>query len=211
MEAYRDQYATLFNNGRNVTVIGISVDPDTALASWAGDEDFPVVFASDPGGRVGQLYGAFDAKNKLDNRSLFVIRPDGRVAYVTKPFKVLTPSAYTDVAAGVDSRAPPAKGNSEKKKKTETSESLPDPPLEILLSAESRVHDFARLVENHNVGSRRRVEGNRRFPICIEEGVVRQRMRGEEPSHSLRCLIDRHCDRHEFHLLAEFFLGVEQR
>src|SRR5690349_23640476 len=76
MEAYRDQYATLFNNGRNVTVIGISVDPDTALASWARDEDFPVVFASDPGGTVGKSYGAYDAKNKLDNRSLFVIRPD---------------------------------------------------------------------------------------------------------------------------------------
>jgi peroxiredoxin Q/BCP len=109
MEAYRDQYATLFNNGRNVTVIGISADPDTALASWAHDEDFPVVFASDPDGRVGQLYGAFDAKNKMDNRSLYVIRPDGRVAYVTKPFKVLTPSAYTDLAAIVDSLAPPPK------------------------------------------------------------------------------------------------------
>ena len=108
MEAYRDQYATLFNNGRNVTVIGISVDPDTALASWARDEDFPVVFASDPGGTVGKSYGAFDEKNKLDNRSLFVIRPDGRVAYVTKPFKVLTPSAYTDLGAVIDSLAPPA-------------------------------------------------------------------------------------------------------
>ena len=91
MEAYRDQYATLFNNGRNVTVIGISVDPD-----------------SDPGGKVGQLYAAYDAKNKLDNRSLFAIRPDGRIAYVTKPFKVLTPSAYTDLGAVVDSLAPPA-------------------------------------------------------------------------------------------------------
>jgi len=109
MEAYRDQYATLFNNGRNVTVIGVSVDPDTALASWARDEDFPVVFASDPDGAVGQRYDAFDAKNKLDNRSLFVIRPDGRIAYVTKPFKVLTPSAYTELAAVVDSLAPPPK------------------------------------------------------------------------------------------------------
>ena len=108
MEAYRDQYATLFNNGRNVTVIGISVDADTTLASWAREEDFPVVFATDPGGKVGQLYGAFDAKNKLDNRSLFVIRPDGRVAYIAKPFKVLTPSAYSDLAAAVDSLAPPA-------------------------------------------------------------------------------------------------------
>ena len=114
MEAYRDQYATLFNNGRNVVVLGISVDPDTALASWAHDEDFPVLFASDPGGKVGQLYAAYDAKNKLDNRSLFVVRPDGHIAYVTKPFKVLTPSAYTDLAAVVDSLAPPPKAESTK-------------------------------------------------------------------------------------------------
>jgi thioredoxin-dependent peroxiredoxin len=114
MEAYRDQYATLFKNGRHVVVLGISVDPDTALASWARDEDFPVLFASDPGGKVGQLYAAYDAKNKLDNRSLFVVRPDGRIAYVTKPFKVLTPSAYTDLAAVVDSLAPPPKAESTK-------------------------------------------------------------------------------------------------
>jgi peroxiredoxin Q/BCP len=114
MEAYRDQYATLFNNGRKVTVLGISVDADTTLASWARDEDFPVLFASDPGGKVGQLYAAYDAKNKLDNRSLFVVGPDGRIAYVTKPFKVLTPSAYTELAAVVDSLAPPAKPDSTK-------------------------------------------------------------------------------------------------
>jgi peroxiredoxin len=114
MEAYRDQYATLFNNGRNVTVIGISVDPDTTLASWAREEDFPILFASDPGGKVGQLYGAYDPKNKSDNRSLLVVRPDGRIGYVTKPFKVLTPSAYTELAAVVDSLAPPAKADSAK-------------------------------------------------------------------------------------------------
>jgi peroxiredoxin len=114
MEAYRDQYATLFNNGRNVTVIGISVDADTTLASWAKDEDFPIVFASDPGGRVGQAYAAYDARNKLDNRSLFVIRPDGRIADVVKPFKVLTPSAYSDLAAVVDSLSPPPKADSAK-------------------------------------------------------------------------------------------------
>jgi peroxiredoxin Q/BCP len=114
MEAYRDQYATLFNNGRNVVVIGISVDADTTLASWAHDEDFPVVFASDPGSKVGQLYGAYDAKNKVDNRSLFVVDPNGRVSYVTKPFKVLTPGAYTELAAAVDNLAPPPKADSAK-------------------------------------------------------------------------------------------------
>jgi peroxiredoxin len=113
MEAYRDQYATLFNNGSNVVVMGISVDADTTLAAWAREEDFPILFASDPGGKVGQLYGAFDAKNKVDNRSLFVVGPDGRVAYVTKPFKVLTPSAYTELAAVVDSLSPPPRADSE--------------------------------------------------------------------------------------------------
>jgi peroxiredoxin len=107
MEAYRDQYATLFNNGRNVVVIGISVDADTTLAAWAKEADFPLLFLSDAGGHVGQTYGAHNPKNKMDDRSLFVIRPDGRVGYVTRPFKVLTPGAYTELGAVVDSLAPP--------------------------------------------------------------------------------------------------------
>src|SRR5215469_1161454 len=101
MDAYRDQYATLFKNGRKVTVIGISADPDTTLASWAREADFPIVFASDSGSAVGKIYGAFDAKYKVDNRSLFVVGPDGRVTYVAKPFKELVPGAYTDLANAI--------------------------------------------------------------------------------------------------------------
>jgi peroxiredoxin len=79
MEAYRDQYATLFNNGRKVVVVGISVDADTTQASWARDSEFPILFASDTAGRVGAMYGAYDEKNKTDNRSLYVIAPDGKI------------------------------------------------------------------------------------------------------------------------------------
>jgi len=106
MNAYRDQYATLFHNGRKVTVIGISADADTTLAAWARESDFPVVFASDIGSAVGKTYGAYDAKNKVDNRSLFVVGPDGRISYVVKPFKVLDPTAYTDLAHAVDKVTP---------------------------------------------------------------------------------------------------------
>ncbi len=102
LEAYRDQYATLFNNGRKVTVIGISVDPDTALHSWARDADFPILFASDSGGTVGQRYGAYDAKNQLDNRSLFVVAPNGRISYVTQPFRQTSPRAYVELDSAVD-------------------------------------------------------------------------------------------------------------
>ena len=107
MEAYRDQYATLFNNGRRVTVIAMSVDPDTTQAAWAREQGFPMLFASDAGGNVGKRYGAHDEKNALDNRALYVIGPDGRVAYYTPSFKVLSPGAYTELAAVVDRLSPP--------------------------------------------------------------------------------------------------------
>ena len=107
MEAYRDQYATQFNNGHSVAVIAVSVDADTTLAAWAREESFPMLFASDAGGTVGTAYGAYDAKNGLDNRSLYVIGPNGRVAYHTPNFRVLSQGAYTELAAVVDRLSPP--------------------------------------------------------------------------------------------------------
>jgi peroxiredoxin Q/BCP len=109
MEAYRDQYATLFNNGRKVTVIGVSVDPDTALLSWARDADFPMLFASDPGGTVGTAYGAYNPQTQMDNRSLYVIGPDGRIVYKAQPFRQMAEDAYTELAAAIDKVAPEKK------------------------------------------------------------------------------------------------------
>ncbi len=107
MEAYRDQYATLFNNGRKVVVVGISVDADTTQANWARDSEFPIVFASDVDGKVGAMYGAYDEKNKTDNRSLYVIGPDGKIAYKTQPFRVLAADAYTELGDVIDKLSPP--------------------------------------------------------------------------------------------------------
>src|SRR3982751_2669868 len=102
MEAYRDQYATLFNNGRKVAVIAISADADTTLASWAREEYFPMSFASDVDGKVGRLYDTYDAAHKLDTRTLFVIDPEGKVASVMRPFHVLAPKDYADLGAVID-------------------------------------------------------------------------------------------------------------
>ena len=107
MEAYRDQYATLFNNGRKVVVIGISVDADTALFTWARDADFPMLFATDPGGKVGASYGAYNAENNVDNRSLYVVGPDGKIVYKAQPFRQMAADAYTELAAAVDKSSPP--------------------------------------------------------------------------------------------------------
>ena len=99
MEAYRDQYATLFNNGKKVVVLGVSVDPDTMLANWARESSFPVLFGSDPGQKVGKLYGS--TRGDLDTRNLFVIGPDGRIVFKQVPVNVLSQQEYADLAKAV--------------------------------------------------------------------------------------------------------------
>jgi thioredoxin-dependent peroxiredoxin len=104
MEAYRDQYAKVFNNGRNVVVVGISVDPDTALASWARDLDTPVVFASDVGQTIGKRYGS--TRGGVDNRNLFVVDPSGRIAHRMIPFNELSQAAYDELEQAVGKTLP---------------------------------------------------------------------------------------------------------
>ena len=99
MEAYRDQYAKLFNNGKKVVVLGVSVDPDTMLANWARESSFPVLFGSDPDQKVGKLYGS--TRGKLDSRNLFVIGPDGRITFKQVPVNVLSQEEYAELGKAV--------------------------------------------------------------------------------------------------------------
>jgi peroxiredoxin Q/BCP len=102
MNAYRDQYAKLFHDGRDVVLIAISADPDTALASWARDSEFPFLFASDTGTAVAKRYGALASNPGMTNRNLFVVGPDGRIAYRAIPFREVDPSAYKELGEAVD-------------------------------------------------------------------------------------------------------------
>ncbi len=101
MRAYRDQYASLFNAGRNVVLVAISADPVEELAAWARDEEFPFLFASDQDLAVGRLYGALASRAGLTNRNLFVVGPDGRIAYRAVPFREIDPTAYTELGEAV--------------------------------------------------------------------------------------------------------------
>jgi peroxiredoxin len=105
MEAYRDQYATLFNNGKGVTVIGISVDADTTLANWARDAKFPFLFASDPDQTVAKLYGSADGA--FDTRNVFIIGPTGRIVRRIMKFNVNSADAYTDLGKMVQATLKP--------------------------------------------------------------------------------------------------------
>ena len=106
MNAYRDQYAQLFRGGRNVVLIAISADPDTMQQSWARDAEFPFLFASDTNTAVGRMYGALSTRAPTTNRNLFVVGPDGRIAYRAAPFREIDPAAYTELGQAIDRLVP---------------------------------------------------------------------------------------------------------
>lgn len=110
MEAYRDQYASLFNDGQGVALLAISTDDPTELRDWAVEAEIPFTFASDPGAVVGRRYGAFRQRSDgsyVDNRTVFVIDPDGVIRWVAAPFLELDPMAYEALGAAVDEVAAP--------------------------------------------------------------------------------------------------------
>lgn len=106
MHAYRDQYAQLFHDGRSVVLIAISVDPADTLAAWARDDEFPFLFASDTGSVVGKAYGAHNPKYGMDVRNLYVVGPDGKIAYTMAPFREIDPQSYKDLATAIDRITP---------------------------------------------------------------------------------------------------------
>jgi peroxiredoxin len=107
MHAYRDQYAQTFNGGRGVVLIAISADPIEDLYAWAKDDEFPFLMASDADLDVGRMYGALSSRAPVTNRNLFVVGPDGRIAYRATPFREIDPTAYEELAAVIDRLAPP--------------------------------------------------------------------------------------------------------
>src|SRR6478752_431715 len=102
MNAYRDQYAQLFRNGKNTILIAISADPDTMQAAWARESQFPFLFASDSNTAVARQYGALAPRAGMTNRNLFVVGPDGRIAYRAVPFREVDPASYTELGAALD-------------------------------------------------------------------------------------------------------------
>ncbi len=111
MTAYRDQYASLFNAGQNVVVMGISNDSPEELGSWLHDADFPFVFASDAGNN-GATYSAYGGglrdNNMVDSRAVIVVGPD---AATIESFNQNDPMAYEDLGAIVDRVTPDPEGD----------------------------------------------------------------------------------------------------
>ncbi len=105
-EAYRDQYATIFNGGQGVVAISISSDGVDELASWAKDANFPVLFASDTSGEIAEKYATtgtgIGPLKKFYKRVVFVVGKDGRISQVFRPFSALSQEAYAQLDTAID-------------------------------------------------------------------------------------------------------------
>ncbi len=93
----------MFNGGKQVLLLGVSVDPDTTLAAWAREKDYPGAYASDADQTIGKWYGS--VRGNVDVRNLFVIGPDGTITYRVVSFNVMSADAYTDLEKAVDQAA----------------------------------------------------------------------------------------------------------
>ncbi len=100
MESYRDKYATLFQGGKKVTLVGVSTDNEADLISWAKDAKFQFHFAADTDRKVGVAYGANNGTG-FNKRHLYVIDPSGKISYMTAPFNQMAADAYTDLGTAV--------------------------------------------------------------------------------------------------------------
>ena len=107
MESYRDQYDKLFNNGRGVVVLGVSVDPDTTLISWFRELETPIMVMGDTDQKVSRQYQALNETSKVNSRHLYVIDKTGKVVYKTLPFRAMAGDAYTELEAEIDKLNPP--------------------------------------------------------------------------------------------------------
>ncbi|MCL7983219.1 MAG: hypothetical protein M8862_11900, partial [marine benthic group bacterium] len=67
-------------------------------------------FGSDEGAGVGKSYGAWRSLpggGATDNRTLFVVDPEGVIGYVAAPFREVDPTAYDELADAIERIAPP--------------------------------------------------------------------------------------------------------
>ena len=92
-----------------MVLLAVSTDSAEDLRDWARDAEFPFLFGSDPGSQVGRAYGAYVDRGDgsyLNNRTLFLIDAEGRIAWRAAPFREIDPTAYEELGRAIDRITP---------------------------------------------------------------------------------------------------------
>ncbi len=100
MRAFAERYDTLF--GPDVVVVGINADSLATHGRFAVKLGLPFRLLSDSGQQVARKYGSRDDSG-FPRRTIYVIGPDGRVAYRNMRFDEMDPNDYVELGAAVRS------------------------------------------------------------------------------------------------------------
>jgi thioredoxin-dependent peroxiredoxin len=98
MRTFSEQYDSLF--GGDVVVVGINADSLTTHSRFASSLGLPFRLLTDPEQKVARKYGSGDNTGR-PKRTVFVVAPDGRVAYRNMKFNALDPKHYAELGAAV--------------------------------------------------------------------------------------------------------------
>lgn len=98
MRTFAEQYDSLF--GGDVVVVGISADSLSTHRRFAASLGLPFRLLSDPDQAVARKYGSRDDSG-FPRRTVFVVGPDGRVAYRNMKFNALDPRHYAELGSAV--------------------------------------------------------------------------------------------------------------
>lgn len=98
MQAFAEQYDALF--GEDVVVVGINTDSLTTHNRFAAKLGLPFRLLSDPDQAIARKYGSKD-NSGFPRRTVFVVGPDGRVAYRNMRFETGDPDHYSELGSAV--------------------------------------------------------------------------------------------------------------
>lgn len=98
LRTFAEQYDSLF--GEDVVVVGISTDSLSTHSRFAARLGIPFRLLSDPNQEVARKYGSHSNRG-FPRRTVFVIGPDGRVAYRNMRFDAGDPQHYAELGSAV--------------------------------------------------------------------------------------------------------------
>jgi thioredoxin-dependent peroxiredoxin len=100
MRTFAEQYDSLF--GPDVVLVAISTDSVSTHQRFAQSLGLPFRLLSDPEQRVSKQYASKDPDG-YNRRTVYVVAPDGRVAYRNLQFNALDPKDYAELRTAVRS------------------------------------------------------------------------------------------------------------
>jgi peroxiredoxin Q/BCP len=102
MRTFAEQYDSLF--GTDVVLVAISTDSLETHRRFAQSLKLPFRLLSDPDQRVSKQYASKDPDG-YNRRTIYVIGPDGRVAFRNLQFNALDPQDYAELRSAIKSTA----------------------------------------------------------------------------------------------------------